>query len=196
MASERTGFHPIGTMSGSPWQGSLKEFPVVAASADIFIGDVVCLTAAGGVNSANAVGVTAITNIVGVMVSKVPATRQDPNQINLDHSNTDPASETLYSAGAGTVLVCTAPDTIYEVDGDEALTAAAVGQTANISPVAGNGGNTLTGKSGMQLDATTGALATAPFKIIAKPKGADVYANRVHVVCANHMFAGQLPVGI
>ena len=196
MAIERPGFHPVGTMSGSPWQGACTTFNVAAGAADIFIGDVVCLAADGSVNSANAIAVTALTNIVGVMVGKVPVTKQDPAQINLDHANTTPALEKLYSDGAGTILVCTAPDTIYEVDGDEALTVAAVGQTANISPVAGNGGSTSTGMSGMQLDATTGVLATAPFKIIAKPKGADIYANTVHVVVANHMYAGVLPVGI
>lgn len=186
MATERTGFYPVGTISGSPWQGALREFPVAAGASDIFIGDPVVLVGDGTVNTMNACAVDE-ANIVGIMVSKVVASKQDPAQINLDHSNTDPKLETLYSDGAGDILVACAPDLIMEVDADAALTKTAVGNNANI--VKGtSGGNTSTGKSGMRLDATVATASTNPFTVYAKPKGADVYANTVHVIFNNHAF--------
>ena len=188
MASERTGFHPVGTLSGSPWQGSVKAYSVAAGAADIFVGDPVVLVGDGSVNTMNAAAINA-SNCVGVMVGRVVSQKQDASgTINLDNSNTDPKLETLYSDAAGYVLVCDSPDVILEVDADEALTVAAVGNNANVAKAAA-GGNTLTGKSGMRLDATVATASGNPFKIVAKPKGADIYANTVHVVFNNHAFS-------
>lgn len=148
------GFRPVGTLSGSPWQGAVRKYPVDASNATaIFEGDAVTLETDGNVTPAAAGGVI-LGICVGVVIDRSVAATEHPGYI--------PAST------AGYVLVCTAPDALYEVQEDSVggdLDAASVG--ANIDHIAGAGSAT-TGQSGHEIDSSSlTAAGSAGFRIVA-----------------------------
>ena len=147
------GFKPVGTVSGSPWQGAVRTYPVDASNATaIFNGDAVTLETDGNVTPAAAGGVI-LGVVVGIEVDRSVAATEHPGYL--------PATT------AGNVRVCIAPDAIYEVQEDSvggALDAGAVG--SNIDHVAG-AGSTTTGNSAHELDSSSlTAAGSAGFRIV------------------------------
>lgn len=152
-ADRPRGFSPVGTLSGSPWQGAVRKYSVDASNATaVFIGDAVALEADGNVTPAGATSVV-LGVVVGVTVDRDVLATEHPGYL--------PAST------AGSVLVCIAPDAIYEVQEDSvggALALTDVG--ANIDLIAGTG-STTTGRSAHELDSNTAtSAASAQFRII------------------------------
>lgn len=136
------GLRPVGTLSGAPWQGAVREYSVDASNATaIFNGDPVTLEADGNVTP-TADGGVILGVVVGVKVDRDVAATEHPGYL--------PATT------AGSVLVCIAPDAIYEVQSDDAATAevALTDVGANIDLNA-NAGSTTTGQSAYELDADT-----------------------------------------
>lgn len=148
------GFIPVGTLSGSPWSDSVREYPVDASNATaIFPGDAITLETDGNVTPAAAGGVI-LGICVGVLPSRTVAATEHPGYL--------PATT------AGNILVAIGPDIVYEVQedsvGGDAGGRAAVG--ANIDHIAG-AGSTTTGRSAHEIDSSTlTAAGSAGFRII------------------------------
>jgi hypothetical protein len=114
------GMRPVGTLSGAPWQASVKQYLIPSGNGTaVFVGDMVKTD--GGTGAANTIvnGIdcsgmptaiqgnhaTATADVVGVVVGFLP----------------DPANLSTRYRLASTnriALVCTAPDAIYEMQED------------------------------------------------------------------------------
>lgn len=101
-------------------------------------------------------------------------------------------------AGATDIIayVVEDPDVIYEIQGDGSLTAANIGQQANLANP--GTGSTVTGLSTAELDASTAAAANRQLSILAIAPGVDNEAGdnftNVLVTIAQHQFRSR-PAG-
>lgn len=170
--SKIRGFIPVKHVNGSPYNGQSNIYATAAADGTaLFVGDPVKLAADG-----NAQGIQLVTKatagaaVLGVVVGVIN-TKLDPvagtmsgGSISLDTPVYRPASTAQY------VLVCDAPDVVYEVEavtGSNAsysFAVADVGQNADLATVAGS---TVTGTSAAALDMSTkNTTATLQWKIL------------------------------
>ena len=182
------GFRPVGTLSGSPWQGSVR---LCSADADLFRGDIVTLGATGAVVGATGGGYmdadratsTTATIALGVVVGWSP----DPN--NLAALYYDASSQ----GANGGVYVCTAPDVILEAQGDGDGTVAVVADIGENFDLVLGAGSTTTGVSNMEVDSSSGVTtADTPLKLIGfvdAPDNEVGVANQKMLVTLNmHVF--------
>lgn len=142
---------PVGTLSGSPWQGAVKEYAVDSSNATaIFRGDFVALEADGNIAPATVGTGNAILGVcVGVEVDRAIQATEHPGYL--------PATT------AGTVKVCVAPDALYEVQEDGDMGVAAKG--SNVAFVAGSG-STVTGVSAHELNSSSVTAATEQLRVV------------------------------
>lgn len=144
---------PVGTISGSPWGATVREYNVDSSNATaIFRGDFVTLESDGNVAPAAAGGIV-LGVCVGPVVSRtVPAT---------EHPGYLPATT------AGKVLVAVGPDVLYEVQEDSDTSNLALTDVgANIDIIAG-AGSTVTGVSAHELDSSSvTAAGSAQLRIV------------------------------
>lgn len=174
------GFRPVRHLNGSPYNGQVREYVVLAAdSTALFVGDLVKLTGAADTDGrATVTQAAAGDTVVGVVVGF----GVNPDNLNITYR---PAS-TLR-----TVMVADSPDIIFEAQADETLAAASVGLNANF--VVGTG-NTATGASGMEVDTSTAATtATLPLKILGFSRRVDNEVGaadaKVEVMINKHQMA-------
>lgn len=205
--SKIRGFQPVKHVNGSPYSGQSNIYATAASDGTaLFVGDPVKLAA-----DANAQGIQLVTKatagaaVLGVVVGVIN-TKMDPvggtmsgGSIALDTPVYRPASTAQY------VLVCDAPDVIYEVEavtGSNAsysFAVADVGQNADLSTVAGS---TVTGTSAAALDmATKNTTATLQWKILGvvqRPDNEITGANTKVLVKINNaqLSAGTGTAGI
>lgn len=170
--SKIRGFIPVKHVNGSPYSGQANIYYVPSSDGTaLFVGDPVKLAA-----DANAQGIQQVTKatagaaVLGVVVGVIN-TKFDPvagqmsgGSVSLDTPVYRPASTGQY------VLVCDAPDVVYEVEavtGSNAsysFAVADVGLNADLATVAGS---TVTGTSAAALNmATAAATATLQWKIL------------------------------
>lgn len=170
--SKIRGFIPVKHVNGSPYSGQANIYYVPSSDGTaLFVGDPVKLAA-----DANSQGIQHVTKatagaaVLGVVVGVIN-TKFDPvagnmsgGSVSLDTPVYRPASTGQY------VLVCDAPDVVYEVEavtGSNAsysFAVADVGLNADLSTVAGS---TVTGTSAAALNmATAAATATLQWKIL------------------------------
>lgn len=170
--SKIRGFIPVKHVNGSPYNGQANIYYVPSSDGTaLFVGDPVKLAA-----DANSQGIQQVTKatagaaVLGVVVGVIN-TKFDPvagtmsgGSVALDTPVYRPASTGQY------VLVCDAPDVVYEVEavtGSNAsysFAVADVGLNADLSTVAGS---TVTGTSAAALNmATAAATATLQWKIL------------------------------
>lgn len=170
--SKIRGFIPVKHVNGSPYNGQSNIYYVPSSDGTaLFVGDPVKLAA-----DANAQGIQQVTKatagaaVLGVIVGVIN-TKFDPvagsmsgGSVSLDTPVYRPASTGQY------VLVCDAPDVVYEVEavtGSNAsysFAVADVGQNADLATVAGS---TTTGTSAAALNmATAAGTATLQWKIL------------------------------
>lgn len=170
--SKIRGFQPVKHVNGSPYIGQSNIYATAAADGTaLFVGDPVKLAADG-----NAQGIQYVTKatagaaVIGVVVGVIN-TKLDPvggsmssGSISLDTPVYRPASTAQY------VLVCDAPDVIYEVEASTGANAAYsfavadIGQNADLTTVAGS---TTTGTSAASLDMSTkNTTATLQWKVM------------------------------
>lgn len=165
------GLRPVGTLSGTPWTGSIKQYLIPAADGTaVFVGDM--LKTDGGVGAANLVvngidcsgiptGIqgnhaTGTVDVVGVVVGFLP-----------DHSNL--ATRYRVASTNRIALVCTDPNTIFEIQedgvGGTCLAATAGGGMATLIA---NTGNTTTGVSKLAIDSSVAITTTntLPVKVL------------------------------
>ena len=133
-----------------------NQYPIASGyAADLKVGDLVRLVAAGGIEKET--GTTATTNCIGVFMG-------------VTYTDTNMGWITKQQWASGTVAsdamayVIDDPDAIFQVQADDTLDQTAVGTNAAI--VQGAGNLTL-GRSGVTLDASTIATtATLPLRIV------------------------------
>lgn len=166
------GFRAVKHVNGSPYNGQANIYATAAADGTaIFVGDPVKLAA-----DANAQGVQIVTKatagaaVLGVCVGVINTKfdqvlgNMSGGSVSLDTPQYRPASTAQY------ILVCDAPDVIYEVEAatganaNYAFAVADVGLNADAGVVAGS---TTTGASAATLNmAGAAATATLQFKIM------------------------------
>lgn len=151
------GLRPIRTLSGSPWSSSIEEFPVDSSNATaIFLGDLIKIEDDGNVAPSGAGGAV-IGVCVGVVVDRDVAATEYPGYL--------PAST------AGSVMVVTAKDCVYEVQEDSVGGAMVATNLNSNGDIAAGAGSTTTGRSAYELDssdviANDAAAATAQLRVI------------------------------
>ena len=156
------GLKPIGLLGGMPFAGSTREFLIKSGYATaIFNGDVVGL------------GDVANSTDDGYLVREAVASEVNPIGVFLGVSYTDPATGQLthkqfypgsIAASDIKAIVSVNPFTLYEVQADDAIAQTQLGMTADL--VQTQAGSTVTGNSGVQLDASTASVGGELFKII------------------------------
>ena len=156
------GLKPIGLLGGMPFAGSTREFLINSGYATaIFNGDVVGLAD------------TANSTDDGYLVREAVASEVNPIGVFLGCSYTDPNTNQLtfsqYYPGSITAsdikaVVSVNPFTLYEVQADGAIAQTQLGMTADL--VQTQAGSTVTGNSGIQLDASTASVGGECWKIV------------------------------
>lgn len=197
---------PVGTLSGSPWQASVQAFTLDGSHSAIYTGDLVQMTADGYLD----VYAAGETGFIGVCVGVLPSPaetilgKMGDHFLSASHPTLAGAAAKYSAANAtDTILVCTAPDVILEMqeDGDtDPLELADVG--SNIEIING-GGSSTTGLSGMELDSSSHATTnTLPLRLLGlaqRPDNEYVSGGQAHtrwlVTPANHFYSG-LNVGL
>lgn len=159
-ADSPNGFKPVGTLSGSPWQGAIRK--CYSDADNLFMGDIVIKNAAGtaGYGTGGAyVAVDRSTNgatdiPLGVVVGWEP----NPSSLSaLYHT-----ASTQYA-----VYVCTSPDVILEAQGDGAGTVAVAADVGLNYDYVIAAGSTTTGLSNMEIDSSSGVTTAAtPLKLL------------------------------
>ena len=169
------GFHPIGTLSGSPWQSSTKRFYLdgTANTIAIGVGGIVVMTAGGYLNGIAAGGGGA--DIMGLVVGIPPAPGTFSTTTGITDFSLSATEPTLTGADAnhvnaseaGYIDVCTAPDLLMvgQEDGDTTpLTLADIGAAVDIID---GGIDATTGNSTMEIDSSSkGTTAGDPLKLL------------------------------
>lgn len=197
---------PVGTLSGSPWQASVQSFTLDGSHSAIAVGDLVQMTADGYLD----VYAAGETGFIGVCVGILPAGATTVNG-KFGDNHLSASSPTLSGAGArnsaanatDTILVCTAPDAIFEMqeDGDaDPLELADIGQNVEIINAGVDG---TTGLSTMELDSSThNTTNTLPLRLLGlaqRPDNEYVSGGQAYtrwlVTPANHFYSG-LNVGL
>lgn len=171
--SRINGFRPVRHSTGAPYNGQCNIYATSASDGTaLFVGDPVTFNSAG----ANTAGIATVqkgaagAKILGVVVGIIPS-KMDPvggtmttGSTALDTPQYRAANSTNY------VLVCDAPDVVYEVQqstSGSAYTYAAGDVSLNADAYYGTAGSTVTGASGCTLDMNTKATtSTLQFKIL------------------------------
>lgn len=198
------GFIPVKHITGAPYNGQSNIYEVAAGEAiPVFVGDLVLLSDAAGTAgfptveapvAAAAVTGDYVGAVVGIINSKVDPVdgRMTSGSISLDTPQYRAASTKQF------VLVADSPDLIFEAEADASVALASVG--LNVGVVEGTGaaslGSTITGSSGMQVDASGVAVTpTLPLQIMGFPKRVDnepaATYNKVLVRINTHAFGGD-----
>lgn len=159
------GFTPIGTKSGSPWNGYIRMYEADTDASDIFIGDAVVLESDGQVDVA---GAGTGNELLGVCVgtpNHMPV-YTNGKQDNFLSSNS-PTLVPSYSSAKGMIAVCIGIDVLYKAQEDGDTTALTFGDIGtNVALIGTNSGSTTTGRSGMELDSSSSATTTNQFRIV------------------------------
>lgn len=148
------GLTPIEHLNGNPWNGATRRCRVDATAGDLFIGDAVIWNGSGYQGYPEVIGATVGdgNRIFGVIASF------EPNPAN--------GLETTYiaSADSGWAQVVVDPDVVFSIQANGVVGSDDIGQNANL--VADHSGNTITGLSGLEMNATTGADGSYQLLII------------------------------
>ncbi len=156
------GLIPVKHLNGASWSGKANVYYVPATDATaLFKGDIV---KSAGAADATGKYPTVTQAAAGDAVRGVVIGFGETPQIMVNPTNPDrvnrPANTAMY------VMVVDDPNVIFEVQEDSdvaALTAAAVGLSADL--VVGTG-NTVTGKSGIEIDSSSAVATAATCKLL------------------------------
>lgn len=177
--SRINGFRPVKHTTGAPYTGQSNIYGTASGDANaLFVGDVVTLAGTGTTTGiANVTKASAGNPILGVVVGIIPA-KMDPVVGSM--SNGSIALDTpQYRVGSTTtyVLVCDAPDVIYEVQQSTAGSAYTYSSNDigyNADAYYGTAGSTVVGTSGMTVDMNTKAVtSTLQFKVLGTAQRVD-----------------------
>jgi len=182
--SRVNGFKPVKHFTGAPYNGQANIYEVsVSETVPIFVGDLVVrstnastsglvtvksLSASTSANDVTAgVCLGAVVGIVNPKMDPLDGT-MSAGSITLDTPQYAPASTKSF------VLVCDAPDVIYEVQSTASFALADIGLNADVGVLAVSGNGAVTGNSGMYVNATAPtASATRPVHVVGYVKRPD-----------------------
>ena len=182
--SRVNGFKPVKHFTGAPYNGQSNIYEVsVSESVPIFVGDLVVrstnastsglvtvksLSASTSANDVVAgVVLGAVVGIVNPKLDPLDGTMSS-GSITLDTPQYAPAATKSF------VLVCDAPDVIYEVQSTASYALADIGLNADVGVLAVAGNGAVTGNSGMYVNATAPtASATRPVHVVGYVKRPD-----------------------
>jgi hypothetical protein len=180
--SRINGLRPVKHIDGSPWNGTLNRYVVLASDATaIFQGDLVKLAA-----TTDAVGTQGVTKFVAGTDSAAVgvACGFSINPLNLNSPQYRAASTLAF------VLVADAPDTVFEIQSAVAPTPTDLNSNAQVQDA---GGSTVTGQSGETI-VSYATTATLPLKVMGASQKVDndiTSANyKVLVTINNHQYSG------
>lgn len=205
------GFKIMGTLSGSPWQGAVRQYTLDATHAALGVGDLVQMTADGYPDILAA----GETQMLGVVVACYPHVATEVNGKKGDSflstgslSLDIPAKNQIALNTAGVIAVCVAPDIILVAQEDADTTPLTLADIGLNVEIIGGGPNAATGLSDMEIDSSSAATTnTLPLRLlgleqtpgnelasVASAAGRPQNARWL-VTPANHTFKG-LNVGI
>ena len=161
---------PVGTISGAPWWASVKAYQLDAGHSAIAVGDLVQMTSDGALDVYAAGEVTFIGVCVGVLPAVATTVGGIMGQNFLSNAEPTISGAAVRNSAANAldvILVCIAPDAIYEMQEDndtDNIELIDVGSNIEISNA---GVNSTTGNSTMELDSNShAATATLPFLLM------------------------------
>ena len=173
------GLRPVRHLDGSPFNGQVERVYVPATdSTAIFVGDAVKSAGSADTDGVASVAQAAAGDAIrGVVVS----VEYDPDNLNRTYR---PASTEAY------LYIASAPDIVFTIQEDAvggALAVTAVGGNADL--VVGTG-DTVSGRSGMELDSSSATASAAQLRILGfvhDPENEVASANaRVEVMINEH----------
>jgi hypothetical protein len=158
------GLKPISLLGGLPFAGSTMEISIATGYATaIFNGDIV-----GYADVTNGVGTA------GTLVKEPAANEVNPIGVFLGCSYTDPTTNQpthsqYYPGGISATdikaVVSINPTTLYEVQANGQVAQSLLGRTIDMTAAAGSG-NTTTGNSQLQADASTANITGKCWRIV------------------------------
>lgn len=156
------GLTPVQYAWGGPYDGRARPYHVLSTyDTDLFIGDPVVIT-----GTSNTVAIAGFPPGTLPNVEKAAATTGQITGVIVGFKPLDGFDSLVYGAASTTriALVADSPDLLFAIqdDGSAALGATVVGSNADF--VYTHTGNTFTGRSGAELDATTPA-DTSTFQV-------------------------------
>lgn len=165
------GFTPVGTLSGSPWQGQVKAYKADGSGANLFPGDMVILEADGAIDIATSASTELLGVVVGKMLNPVNSTTNLISDGALGSTDLTLSKKYYDTAdGAGWILVCVGPDTLYEVQADGTTPYTAIGSNCDLLATAGS---TSTGRSQQEISSTVSTATTSGIRIVALAQRVD-----------------------
>jgi hypothetical protein len=184
--SRVNGLRPVKHLDGSPWNGQLNRYVVLASDTTaIFQGDIVTLAAT--TDALGTQGVTKVNTATGVITAGPVvgvACGFSINPLNLNSPQYRAASTLSF------VLVADAPDTVFEVQSAVAPTPTDLNSNATFSDA---GGSTVTGQSGITVSAyTTSATAIGKVLGAAQKVDNDITSTNYKILVSlnNHQYGG------
>lgn len=188
------GFRPIRHRSGAPYNGSAQPYWIDSSDTPgtglYFIGDPVIMD---GTSNTAAIEVPGMGSFpIGTLPGVTIATAGTGNLVTgvIVGIGADTRDSLVYRADVTERVVWVAddPDLVFEAQVDGAIATTAIGQNSNL--VLDTAGDTSTGRSGAEVDATTASGATNQLVIlrfINDPLNeANTVGNRVEVIFALH----------
>lgn len=157
------GFEPIGTITGSPWNGATRSFTIANAYAtSIFSGDPIAMITDGTIGIATSASAT--NPILGVFQGCQYVNAQGV----IVNANYWPAATNIMPGTVVEAFCIIDPNMLYSIQTSSATGAILTNNFANCPFIAGTG-NTQTGQSGYALNVTPTASAGADCKILGSP---------------------------
>ncbi len=196
-ADKPYGFTPIRHMSGAPYNGASRPYWVDSSdsTAAYFIGDPVQID--GSANTAKlsvpGAGVFAVGMMPGVTRVTAGAGASNKTVGVIVAVGADTRDALVYRADdtERVVWVADDPDLVFSVQADAAYTVANIGSNSNI--LFDTSGDTSTGRSGAEADATSTTSATAQLLVLGfvnDPENTPAaVGNRIEVIFTLHQYA-------
>jgi hypothetical protein len=152
------GLRPINLIGGQPFAGSTRQIKIASAyAANIFFGDVVAIAVDGTIVKVTNAGTNADQFPAGTVGVFLGCTYTDPTLKYKLNSQYWPTGTVASDAMA---YVCDDPDTLFQIQADDAVTQTMLGSNFGVNQTAGS---TATGNSKISLDvgqrATTSTIA-------------------------------------
>lgn len=166
------GFKPINLIGGQPYAGSTRQIKIASGYAsNIFNGSVVSIVAGGTVEMVTTNGDDSTGFPAGTVGVFVGCSYTDPNTKQKLFSQYWPTGTVASDAVA---YVVDDPDCLFQVQADDAVTQADLGQNTHLAAVQSTStGSTTTGNSDTAVTATTGTTSGWAFRIVDFVDGPD-----------------------
>jgi len=156
------GLRPINLIGGQAFAGSTRQLKIASAyAANIFFGDIVAIDVGGTIVKVTTVGTDAAPFPAGTVGVFLGCTYTDPSLKYKLNSQYWPTGTVASDAMA---YVCDDPDTLFQIQADDAVTQTMIGSNFAVNQTAGS---TVSGDSKIALDvATRAATSTIGLRLV------------------------------